>query len=282
MAYTVTPAHCTYTTTGITYTDGIVLTTTKSYNEWQISLENTDDERWLYVWEGQGSQSNTCTIDLLINEVPSTVVNVNIIVKGFDGDGYDTYTIPITICSPSYPVFVCSPLSPTVTADTEFALDVNSNISGTSVWTIEEKDGYDRYGYIDSTIYQDTTEASFELGFENINQIPVGGVYYYNIQIGQKINIVIKSIDRKNSRVILSYKEMLGTWEENVENISEGMILQGTAREVEKFNNGIFIELKPNLVGLAEYKPNINYGQNVQVYVKKIIPEKKKIKLKII
>ena len=58
--------------------------------------------------------------------------------------------------------------------------------------------------------------------------------------------------------------------------------MQGIAREVEKFNNGIFIELKPNLVGLADYKPNIQYGQNVQVYVKKIIPEKKKIKLKII
>lgn len=188
MAYTVTPAHCTYTTTGITYTDGIVLTTTNSYNEWQISLENSDDERWLFVWEGQGSQSNTCTIDLLINEIPSTVVNVNIIVKGVDGDGYDTYTIPITICSPSYPVFVCSPLSPTITADTEFVLDVNSNISGSTTWTIAEKDGYDKYGYIESTIYQDTTNASFELGFENINQIPVGGVYYYNLQIGQKIN----------------------------------------------------------------------------------------------
>ena len=46
--------------------------------------------------------------------------------------------------------------------------------------------------------------------------------------------------------------------------------------------NGIFIELKPNLVGLAEYKEGIEYGQNVNVYVKKIIPEKKKIKLIIV
>ena len=30
---------------------------------------------------------------------------------------------------------------------------------------------------------------------------------------------------------------------------------------------------------LAEYKDNIEYGQNVDVYIKKIIPEKKKIKL---
>ena len=122
------------------------------------------------------------------------------------------------------------------------------------------------------------------VGLLHIEDISVARIKspFERLKIGQKIKIVIKSIDRKNSRVILSYKEMLGTWEENVENITEGMLLQGTAREVEKFNNGIFIELKPNLVGLAEYKPNINYGQNVQVYVKKIIPEKKKIKLKII
>ena len=47
-------------------------------------------------------------------------------------------------------------------------------------------------------------------------------------------------------------------------------------------NNGIFIELKPNLVGLADYKTDIQYGRNVEVYVKRIIPEKKKIKLKIV
>ena len=31
-----------------------------------------------------------------------------------------------------------------------------------------------------------------------------------------------------------------------------------------------------------EYKEDIEYGQSVDVYIKKIIPEKKKIKLKII
>ena len=102
------------------------------------------------------------------------------------------------------------------------------------------------------------------------------------LKIGQNINIMIKSIDRKNKRIFLTYKELLGTWEENVKEISSGMVVKGIAREVEKFNNGIFIELKPNLVGLADYKPNIKYGQDVEVYVKKVIPDKKKIKLKII
>ena len=60
------------------------------------------------------------------------------------------------------------------------------------------------------------------------------------------------------------------------------MKAKGIAREVEKAKNGIFVELRPNLVGLAEYKEGIEYGENVKVYIKKIIPEKKKVKLIII
>lgn len=102
------------------------------------------------------------------------------------------------------------------------------------------------------------------------------------VRIGQKINIMVKSIDKEQGKIILTYKELLGTWEDNVKDIEEGTTIIGKAREVEKLKNGIFIELKPNLVGLAEYKEGIEYGQNVNVYVKKIIPEKKKIKLIIV
>lgn len=121
-------------------------------------------------------------------------------------------------------------------------------------------------------------------GLLNIEDISVARIKtpYERLKIGQNINIMIKSIDKENKKLNFTYKQLLGTWEENAEGLSAGMILKGKAREVEKFNNGIFIELKPNLVGLADYKPNIEYGQDVEVYVKKIIPEKKKIKLKII
>lgn len=102
------------------------------------------------------------------------------------------------------------------------------------------------------------------------------------IRVGQKINVMVKSIDKNDDRIILTYKELLGSWEDNVKDIAEGTTIVGKAREVEKSKNGIFIELKPNLVGLAEYKDGIEYGQNVNVYVKKIIPEKKKIKLIIV
>lgn len=100
--------------------------------------------------------------------------------------------------------------------------------------------------------------------------------------IGQKINVMIKSIDKDNNKIVLSYKELLGDWEENVKEYDEKTIVEGTVKEADKYKNGIFIELKPNLVGLAEYKEGLEYGQKVNVYIKKIIKDRKKIKLLII
>lgn len=105
---------------------------------------------------------------------------------------------------------------------------------------------------------------------------------YERFRIGQKTKFVVKSIDRENKRILLSYKELLGTWEENAKKFREGVIVTGIAREAEKDKNGIFVELTPNLVGMAEYKNGIEYGQDVNVYIKKIIPEKKKVKLIIV
>ena len=122
------------------------------------------------------------------------------------------------------------------------------------------------------------------VGLVHIEDISVARIKtpYERFKIGQKIKIMIKSIDRKTNRVILSYKETLGTWEENVKEFEEGMIVSGIAREKEKNKNGIFIELKPNLVGLADYKDNIEYGEDVRLKIKKINPDKKKIKLTIL
>lgn len=119
------------------------------------------------------------------------------------------------------------------------------------------------------------------VGLVHIEDISVARIKspYERFKIGQKIKIMIKSIDRKTNRVILSYKEMYGTWEENIKEFKEGMTVTGIARETEKRKNGIFVELRPNLIGLAEYKENIEYGNNVSVFIKKIIPDKKKIKL---
>lgn len=122
------------------------------------------------------------------------------------------------------------------------------------------------------------------VGLLHIEDISVARIKtpFERLKIGQKINVVIKSINRETNRVILSYKEMYGTWEENIADFTEGMTVKGIARETEKSKNGIFVELKPNLIGMAEYKENIQYGQDIDVYIKKIIPEKKKVKLIIV
>ena len=99
------------------------------------------------------------------------------------------------------------------------------------------------------------------------------------LQIGQTINVKIKSIDSNKNQIYFTHKELLGSWEENVQSFQEGTKVTGIVRDIEKAKNGIFIELTPNLVGMAEYAEDMEYGQEVEVYIKKIIPEKKKIKL---
>ena len=60
------------------------------------------------------------------------------------------------------------------------------------------------------------------------------------------------------------------------------MTVKGIVRDAEKNKNGVFIELTPNLVGMTEYTEELKYGQSVDVCIKKIVPEKKKVKLVIV
>lgn len=98
---------------------------------------------------------------------------------------------------------------------------------------------------------------------------------FYN---GQDIFVIIKSVE--NGRICLSHKELLGTWEQNAQRFSIGETVGGIVRSVE--NYGIFIELAPNLAGLAEPRENVRPGQAASVYIKAIIPEKMKVKLIIV
>ena len=102
---------------------------------------------------------------------------------------------------------------------------------------------------------------------------------YERQKIGQNVNIVVKSINRETGKISLSYKDTLGTWEENAKKFSVGMNTKGIIRETEKNKNGIFIELTPNLVGMAEYKDGLKYGEKVDLYIKKIDYDKKKVKV---
>lgn len=96
---------------------------------------------------------------------------------------------------------------------------------------------------------------------------------------GDMIYTVVKSIDERG-RIYVSERELLGSWEENASMFSEGQTVRGIIRSVE--NYGVFVELRPNLAGLAEYREDARVGQTAAVFIKSIIPEKMKIKLIII
>ncbi len=97
---------------------------------------------------------------------------------------------------------------------------------------------------------------------------------------GDNIFAVISRIDEANKRIFLSHRELLGTWEENVEKFEVGQTVRGIVRGIEEY--GIFVELAPNLSGLAEFRDDVSVGDLISVFIKNIIPEKMKIKLVII
>lgn len=119
-------------------------------------------------------------------------------------------------------------------------------------------------------------------GLLHIEDISVARIMHpeERFKIGDKIKVMVKSFDKASGKIVLTHKELLGTWEDNIKDFREGTTVIGIARAREK--NGIFVELRPNLVGLADHRPGVEYGQRVSVFVKKIIPDKKKIKLVIV
>lgn len=104
------------------------------------------------------------------------------------------------------------------------------------------------------------------------------------VAVAEDIWAVVKAVDRIEKRIFISQRELLGTWEENASSFEAGQTVAGLVRSVESY--GAFIELAPNLAGLAELKSDqINLqvesliGQYAAVYIKSIIPERMKIKL---
>ncbi len=95
---------------------------------------------------------------------------------------------------------------------------------------------------------------------------------------GMDIKAVVKS--REGQRITLTHKELLGTWEENAASFHAGETVGGVIRSIESY--GVFVELTPNLAGLAEVKENIFPGQQASVFIKSILPSRMKIKLIII
>ena len=97
---------------------------------------------------------------------------------------------------------------------------------------------------------------------------------------GMQIKAAVKSIDYDTCRIYMTHKELLGTWQENADAFCIGQTVSGIVRSIEPY--GIFVELAPNLAGLAEYREEISSGMAAAVYIKNIIPEKMKVKLVIV
>ena len=103
--------------------------------------------------------------------------------------------------------------------------------------------------------------------------------------VGERIYVVVKSRDGESGRIYVSMRELLGTWEENAADFEVGQTVSGIIRSVESY--GIFVELTPNLAGLAELKEEMGdasglIGKKSAVYIKSILPDRMKIKLVLI
>ena len=112
------------------------------------------------------------------------------------------------------------------------------------------------------------------IGIENltISRIPHPAD---RVQVPQDLYAIVKSVSP--DRIVLSHKELLGTWQENAAAFTAGMTVQGLVRRLEPY--GAFIELTPNLSGLAERRDDLQVGDTVTVFIKAIVPERMKIKL---
>ena len=97
---------------------------------------------------------------------------------------------------------------------------------------------------------------------------------------GQRIYAAIRTLDRVQRRVFLTQRELLGTWTENAARFCAGQTVIGVVRSLTDY--GAFIELTPNLSGLAEDNGTLRVGDHVAVYIRAIVPETLKIKLSVL
>lgn len=128
--------------------------------------------------------------------------------------------------------------------------------------------------------------AFVDIGCGIVSLIPIDHISVSRIfhpkdrfQVGQDIKAICNGEDQ-NGKLCLTHKELLGTWEENSKNFKAGQTVAGVVRSIESY--GIFVELAPNLAGLAELKEGVKVGQHTSCYIKSLIPDKMKIKLIII
>jgi len=99
-------------------------------------------------------------------------------------------------------------------------------------------------------------------------------------RVGDRILAAVLTFDPQQRRITLTHRELLGTWMENASRFSAGETVRGTVRSVMEY--GTFVELTPNLSGLADSRPDLRPGDGVSVYIKSLRGENMKVKLHII
>ncbi len=129
--------------------------------------------------------------------------------------------------------------------------------------------------------------AFVDIGCGIISLLPIDAISISRIshpkdrfEVGMYINVVIRTIENNADRIYVSHKELLGTWQENAMLFKQGQTVAGIVRSIEDY--GIFVELTPNLAGLAEIKDGVKIGKGASVFIKNIHPERMKIKLVLI
>ena len=120
------------------------------------------------------------------------------------------------------------------------------------------------------------------IGLLPIDRISVSRISHprERFQLGEKILAAVLRIDPQQHRITLTQRELLGTWMENASHFSPGETVHGIVRSV--FDYGAFVELTPNLSGLAEIRSDLHPGDRVSVFIKSLRPERMKVKLHII
>lgn len=175
--------------------------------------------------------------------------------------------------------------------------DITADISGNQVAVLSRRQAQEKFisECLGSMHYGDILDArvthleSFgvfcDIGCGVVALLPIDSISVSRIahpsdrfSVGDDIKVVLKNI-AEDGKITVSHKELLGTWEENAALFSPGQTVSGVVRSVEDY--GVFVELTPNLAGLAE-SYDTKPGNTAGVYIKSIIPEKMKVKLIII
>lgn len=120
------------------------------------------------------------------------------------------------------------------------------------------------------------------VSFIGIENISVSRIFHprERFSCGQMIRAAVLGTDPAALRIHLTHRELLGTWAQNAALFHAGETVRGIVRSLEPY--GIFIELAPNLSGLAERRAGLREGDHVSVYIKSILPERMKVKLNVI